>query len=233
MGSVTADGADRDLDYVPGATPATADALCWIWAAIPPKEGRIHVSRVAKAVDRSPRTVQRWIAAAPDRDLDPRALKILRTRAILRGHGDYLWPALNEPRAAAAQMLSDEAENNLQLLLEYPDQIPAGWKNGPALQSHMVYLYYHPEARVFGIASGSTRATANNLRRMRADIIDLITAPTKWHAQVIKHDILDLVADARCLPPRALIPTGRTETWRRRVGDVDLAAAARPTLLRR
>lgn len=232
MGRLTADpvptrGEDDDLDLVPAATPTTPDALCWIWAAIPPKDGRIHVARVAQAVDRSPRTIRRWIAAAPDRDLDARATAILRNRAFLRGHGDLLWPALNDHRERSAQLLQEQAEHNLQLLADHPDQIPAGWRRGPTLQAYQVYAYYHHDARVFGVATGSTRATANNLRRMKAQIIQIVTVPSKWHAQVLKYDALDQVAASRCIPPRSLIPAGRTETWWRRADAADLAATAR------
>lgn len=233
MGRLTADpvpsrgGEDDELDLVPAATPTTPDALCWIWAAIPPKDGRIHVARVAQAVERSPRTIRRWIAAAPDRDLDARATAILRSRAFLRGHGDLLWPALNEHRERSVQLLQAQAEHNLQLLTSHLGQIPAGWRRGPTLQAHQVYCYYHHGARVFGVASGSTRATANNLRRMKAQIIQVVTVPSKWHAQVLKYDALELVAASRCIPPRSLIPAGRTETWWRRANAVDLEVTAR------
>lgn len=213
-------------EYVPKASPTTPDAVCWIWAAIPTRaDGRIDLARVAAAVDRSPVTVRRWIRQADTRPLDPRALRVLRTRANLRGHGDYLWPPLNQQAAEAAAARRAKDLWRLQVLND--GNAPQIWAERE-LVAHTVVLYYHPGARVFGVASTKTtsRARASQLRKTGAHLIDSLEVPTRIHAAVLKGDALELAGDHRCLPPRSFIPDGRTETWLRRGGDVDLTALA-------
>lgn len=214
------------IQYVPKATETTPDALCWIWAAIPPRaDGRIDIPRVAAAVDRSQSTIRRWIRAAPTKSLDERALRILRMRANLRGHGDYLWPPLNHEAAEAAEKLRQRAQWRLEVL--NAGQVPSTWAERE-LRPQSIYLYHHPIARVFGVATASGRTNWQALRKAGATDppVATIEVPTRIHAQVIKYDILELLADHRCLPPRAMIPSGRTQTWWQRAGDVDLQTIA-------
>lgn len=218
-------------DQIPAATPAAPDAVCWIWAAVPPspRTGGIHVARVADALDVSDTTIRRWIKDAerdPKTQLRPEVMSRLLSRANLRGHGDFLWPPLGE-RERPAQLRALNAAQNLDILRNHPESVPQAWLDNGHLRTFTVWLYYHPTARVFGVCSGSTPDMYSKLRRCGAEIYDEVQVPSKWHAEVLKSEVLDLVGEARCLPPRALIPVGRTETWRRRAGDVDLEAIAR------
>lgn len=217
-------------DEIPAATPAAADFICWLWAAIPasPRTGSIHVSRVAQALEVSDTTVRRWIKAAvaePKQPLRPDVMRTLLMRANLRGHGDFLWPPLGE-RERAAQLRAGNAEKNLRILVDHPENVPDAWRDAGHLCTFRVWLYYHPRARVFGITSGSTNDMYSKVRRGGADLYDVVEVPSRWHAEVLKADVLNLVGAARCLPPREMVPVGRTETWHRRAGDVDLAAVA-------
>lgn len=212
-------------EVIPAATPAAPDAICWIWAAIPPspRTGSIHVARVAAALEVSDSTVRRWIKHAPKQPLRPDVLKVLRMRANLRGHGDFLWPPLGE-RAQSAQLRARTAERNARII-DSGDS-PSTWRETGALRPSTVCLYYHEPARVFGLTSGATSETRNRLVRSGAEVLQEYRTRSKWHGEVLKADVLDLVGDARCLPPRAMIPVGRTETWHRRAGDVELQAVA-------
>lgn len=212
-------------DVIPAATPAAADAICWIWAAIPPspRTGSIHVARVAAALKVSDTTVRRWIKDAPTHQLRPDVLATLRMRANLRGHGDFLWPPLGE-RQEPALLRAQAAQRNARSVDE--DQIPSTWATNGTLLPSTVALYYHAPARVFGLTSGSTPGTRYKLERSGAVMLQGVQVPSKWHAEVLKADVLQLVGPARCLPPRSMIPVGRTETWHRRAGDVDLHAVA-------
>ncbi len=212
-------------DVIPAATPAAADAICWIWAAIPPspRTGSIHVARVADALGVSDSTVRRWIKAASSQPLRPEVRKVLRMRANLRGHGDFLWPPLGE-RAESARLRAQAARRNARFVDE--DDAPSTWLTNGALLPSTVALYYHAPARVFGLTSGATPGTRYRLERSGAVVLQEVQVRSKWHAEVLKAEVLELVGDARCLPPRAMVPVGRTETWHRRAGDVDLAAVA-------
>ena len=80
---------------LPIATPATADLVCWLWAAFPPRDGQLHLRRIADVLGVSPTTIRRWIADSTGRSFDTQTQRYLARRAILRGRGTYLWPPLD------------------------------------------------------------------------------------------------------------------------------------------
>ena len=198
-------------------TPATADLLCWLWAAIPPKDGRLHIARAAEALKVSDSTLRRWIKAA-DNDRMPeqarRALPRMRQLAILRGKGQLLWPPLDQASRDRQAALVREAQRALTATIEQPDVVPVSW-----LTRHTLYLVHYRSARVYGLASGSTDDTARKIKTARGEIVRTLDVENRHAARLAKAAVLEQVADARCIPPRAMIPTGRTETWR---DDADL-----------
>lgn len=212
------------VDTLPEATPATPDLLCWMWAAIPPKAGRLHVARVAAALNVSDSTIRRWIKTAGERPIDPTALTTLRRRAILRGRGQFLWPSLDLATRERAWVLHQDALAGQQLITEAPNDVPVAWLTGNALKPHEVMLVYYPTARVHGVASAATPDSARKIRRNGGEILETVLAPNRYAARIIKAASLEQASEHRCIPPRSLVPTGRTETWRQAAGVVTLAA---------
>lgn len=210
------------LELLP-PTPATADLLCWLWAAIPPKDGRLHIARAANALKVSDSTLRRWIKAA-DTDRMPeqarRALPRMRQLAILRGKGQLLWPPLDQASRDRQAALVREAQRSLAATREQPDAVPVSW-----LTSHTLYLVHYQSARVLGVASGSTDDTARKIKTAGGEIIQSAEVENKHAARLAKAAVLDQVGDARCIPPRSMIPTGRTETWRDNAHQINLAVA--------
>lgn len=198
-------------------TPATADLLCWLWAAIPPKDGRLHVARAAAALGVSDSTLRRWIKLADAAGMPEqarRALPRLRQLAILRGKGRLLWPPLDQASRDRQAALEREAQRCLAATREHPDAVPASWRT-----SHTLYLVHYPSARVYGLASGSTDDTPRKIKTAHGEVVRTLQVENRHAARLAKATVLEHVADARCIPPRAMIPTGRTETWR---DDTDL-----------
>lgn len=207
-----------EVDYVPPATAATDDLLCWMWAAIPPHHDRLHVARVAEALGISDSTVRRRIKSGR---ATPKEMRTLKRRAILRGRGTYLWPPLDQASRQRIWLLEQEARRGLQVL--EAGNIPAPWRTGTILKPHTLLLIHYPAARVYGVAAATADNTIAKIRRAGGEIIEETTAPNRFAARVAKSEVLEKVQPWRCIPPRELVPSGRTETWLAAGGRVDLS----------
>lgn len=210
------------LEALPELTPATADLLCWLWAATPPKGGRLDVARAAASLEVSDSTLRRWIknSAAATMPAPARAkMSRLMQLAILRGRGQLLWPPLDRGSRERQLALSADAQRGLDLVRSDPDSAPATWRT-----PRTIYLAHYPRARCYGVASGSTRATPDKIHAVDGEIIAEIQVANRHAATLAKATVLEHVRAARCIPPRSLVPTGRTETWRHAHGPVDLSA---------
>lgn len=208
---------------VPPAAAATPDLICWMWAAVPPKNGRLHIARVADRLAVSDSTVRRWIARAGDLQFTAAATARLKQLAILRGHGTYLWPDLDPVTRARADRLARAAETALAVITDTPEAVPPTWASNGTLDPHRVWLLWYPAAHVYGVASGASASMARKTARA-GDVLQEVTVENKYTAQLLTHRVLTWVQPHRCLPPSTLVPTGRTQTWRQAGGPVDLAA---------
>lgn len=209
------------LEALPELTPATADLLCWLWAATPPKDGRLDVGKAAASLGVSDSTLRRWIKNSKAATM-PAPARAKRTRllqlAILRGRGQLLWPPLDRASRERQLALCVDARRGLELTQNDPDSAPATW-----LTPRTIYLVHYPRARCYGVASGATRSTPDKIRAVDGEIIDETQVANRHAATLAKAAVLERVRAARCIPPRSLVPTGRTETWRQAYGPVDLA----------
>lgn len=216
-----------DDELVPLATPATPDLICWLWAAIPPKDGRLHVARAAEALGVSRSTVYRWLRDPEERYFNDTGMAIVRRRAVLRGHGDYLWPPLDDGSRRRVDALRADAQRARDALTTGPEAISELARLRGATDHHEVYLVHYPRARVYGVASGRTNDTERKIRSRNGVILRSVTVPDRYAARLLKYAALDQVEEHRCIPPKALIAVGRTETWHQRAGTVDLEQLAR------
>ncbi len=225
-----------DETALPLATPATPDLVCWLRAAYPPKEGRginearVNTRRLAQILEVSPRTIQRWLADPDDLVLNRAALTMLRRYAILRGHGTILWPEHDPGTARRIANLAQKSRRSWQISQD-PELVPA---DDPKMTNPCTVLQYHaPEAMVIGIATGDPKERKRKLKAQGAVIIDEVTVPNYYAAQVAKYAALELAGTEVCLPPRSLMPSGRTEVWRARAGTIDLQSLIHETALER
>lgn len=208
------------LEDLPAPTPATADLLCWLWAATPPRRERLHIARAAAALGVSDTTLRRWIKNAQGAQMpQPAAAKIPRMAqlAVLRGRGQMLWPPLDRNYRERRLALIDEAQRCLTVTQESPEIAPEAW-----LRPTQLYLVHYPRAHVYGVASGSTKATAAKIHGAGGQIIGETTVRNRHAATLAKAALIDRAGDAHCIPPRSLVPTGRTETWLQSHGPISL-----------
>lgn len=211
---------DIELEALPMPTAATADLLCWLWAATPPKDGRLHIARAAGALDVSDSTLRRWIKQSATTDMpDPARAKLPRMRqlAILRGRGQMLWPPLDRTSRERQLALVADAQRGLDLTRSDPDTAPPSWQ-----RPRTVYLVHYPRARVYGVASGSTKATPAKITTAGGEILTQTVVANRQAATLAKNAVLEQAREARCIPPRSLVPAGRTETWLQSHGPVPL-----------
>ena len=63
--------------------------------------------------------------------------------------------------------------------------------------------------------------------RRRATVLDSITLPTRFHAQVLAHAVMTRQQAWRIHPTPQQLPQGRTQVWMNDAPPVDLKALAR------
>lgn len=233
LAAAGATGGGEQLELVwdvPPASPATSDFVCWLWAAFPPRDGRLNVSRIAKALDLSPTTLRRWIAKDLPKLRNEQVAKV-HQRAILRGRGHYLWPDLDPSSRQRSQLLYKTAVRNAELIANEPDRVPQQWKDNGTLSPHLVHVIHWEKAHAFGVAMTShEKSDARILRRGR--VLENKSAPNKFAAIALKHEILQRVDEHRCITPKHLVPTGHTETWREAGGPTSIRPPLEVALVR-
>lgn len=208
------------LEALPTLSPATADLVCWLWAATPPKRGRLDVARAATSLGVSESTLRRWIKHAKAAEMPASAhakLPRLHQLAILRGRGQLLWPPLSRTSRERQLALAAEARRSLDFTRAEPQHAPKNW-----LTPHTLYLVHYPRARCYGVASGSTKSTLDKIRAADGTVVAQASVANRHAAALAKAAVLEQVREGRCIPPRELVPTGRTEAWLQSHGTVNL-----------
>lgn len=210
---------------IPPATAAASDLVCWLHAAYRPRpDGWLPTTRVAADLGVSARTIRRW-AQESERTPTPPQRTYLARRAILRGRGTYLWPDLDD-----AGRFRQRTQG--QLHAGYAAQVDAGdtrpyWRDRGHLETFWVVLAWYPRAHVYQVAIGRTDKALSRIA-YRAEILKVQHAPSMFHANAVKAATLAAHADRQCITPRALVPTGRTDTLRQTGGTPTLTHPLRP-----
>lgn len=208
----------EDLVEFPRVTKATPDLNCWIWAAIPPRRGKINITRAAEKFHVSRTTMRRWLSQPGRHRFSYEEIIRAQQLAILRGRGNILWPDLDQPSRDRIDNLLDNAINAARMIQEAPDQIPDEWQKpgNHTLWAHDVLLIWWPFARAWSITTTFSEKTVAKIQggRHQGEIIQQRSAANKYAADVIKYRTLAHYREQLCITPRALIPYGRTEAIR-------------------
>ena len=212
-----------ELELVPEATPATADLVCWIWAAFAPLQGHDQQNPGGRGARGVLADLGRWIDDAEGRSFDRQAQAELSRRAILRGRGSYLWPDLDPATRYRTHGQARNAFIAYQAIVE--ETFPEAWRANGTLVEHQVLQLWYPDAHVYGIAVVSNKKALAKIKK-DAEILQVRHAPNKYAALLIKHALQASRAGHRCIAPRSLVKIGRTETWRENGGPGRLPASA-------
>lgn len=202
------------------------DLWCWFWAAWPPAPGgRLNVARIAGDLGYHTSTVRRWL------DEDRLAVGELRTylarRAILRGHGRYLWPPPDAATLLRDRQALDHARRSARVIREGTDR--QDWIEAEWHRLHIVQTLWWPTAHVFTLhasgpraerTSGSAGAAPAPEREVKGAIAQgaelvSVTRHRNRHTALAKllDELLGAKVSRRCVPPAALVATGRTHAY--------------------
>lgn len=178
----------------------------------PSTRGPLDVNAAADHAGVTPTTVRRWIAPSGHRRPHIPAERITQLQ---------LGSALTERRAAQQYGYAVNAIDKIA----NGDILPA-WTRQKWLDDHTVMIvevHDKPWHQVVD-TRGEKRALAELQRR--ATIIETATVPTRFHAQVLAHRVMQRQQNWRVHPAKSQLATGRTRVWMADAPPVDLAALA-------
>lgn len=194
----------------------SSNLYCWIWAAFPPKAGRLDVPRVAGGLGVSATTIRRWLRD-PATELTHESMVMLHRRAILRGRGHYLWPPVDDATLRRSRHAASSAERSMALEPSERD------KQAGRTRSHIVELVFYPRAHVFGLTAHQTHKHSQRIRNHGGITLKTTELPNYWAAILLREQLLDQVgAENRVIAPNDMVRTGRTHTWLEKAGPVNL-----------
>ncbi|MCX5046250.1 hypothetical protein OG921_24060 [Aldersonia sp. NBC_00410] len=175
--------------------------------------GAVDVAAVARVENVSTRTVRRWIAGS---DEAPAAIPAARLAALTTGG------AAVEKHAAAKAEYAREAIR--AIALPKGRGILPPWKRDGWLDQHLVMvldLHAGPWRQVV-LTRGGGRALTE-LRR-RGEPIDVTTVATRFHADVLVHEVMNRMAPWQI--QARFMTKGRGQTWSEDAPKVDLSVLA-------
>lgn len=175
--------------------------------------GAVDIAAVARGMAVTERTVQRWIAGA---DTAPAVIPAVRLRQLRTGG-----PSVEKHAAAKATY----ARNAIRAIaLPKGRGILPPWERDGWLKQHVVLVLatYSGPWRQLVATNGGDRAVTE-IRR-RGEILDLTTVTTKFHADLLVHDVMTRLApwQVQARPLRK----GRGQAWSDDAPDIDLSVIA-------
>lgn len=183
--------------------------------------GGVDTAAVAAAAGVSPRTVRRWIhgqnrqrAAIPPNRLQQLTFAPDEVELRNRQQSDYA-------RDAIARIALPKGRGIL----------PA-WRKQGWLEPHVVAVIAvtgQPWRQVV-ISNGTSRSMAETKRR--GTVLDVTTVPTRFHAVVLAHEVMERVKPWRVNPLPRILAHGRTHVWAQDAPSVDLSVLAVEKALR-
>lgn len=179
------------------------------------KRGRIDTAAVAEYAGVTASTVRRWISG-PGTGRRLSAIPERQLAVLQRG------PEITEQRNA------QQFQHALQAIVAWStgEGIREVWRTQGWLNQHSVIrvaINGKPWQQLV-ISNGNSRSM-NELRR-RATILQTVTLPTRFHAVVLAHVVMNRMQAWRIHPTPEHLATGRTQVWMNEAQDVDVEAIA-------
>ena len=183
----------------------------------PSPGGAVDVDAVAEYAGVAASTVRRWIGGGPRANRGKPTIPQRRITQLQRG------PQIVERRSEQQYRYALEA---LGALGDESAILPA-WRKQGWLNEHTVALVeIHGKPWHQVVLTKANRRAMDALRR-RATVLDSITLPTRFHAQVLAHAMMTRQQAWRIHPTPQQLPQGRTQVWMNDAPPVDLKALAR------
>src|ERR1035437_46918 len=182
--------------------------------------GAPDTAAAARNLGVSRRTVQRWLHGSG------------RARARIPAH------RLTQITSPDPQVLRQEALNATyahaaidRLSLPHEKGIEESWRTQRWLEPHLVAIL---EVRIAEVGRvrvcqiSVTRGTDRSMKalRRRGQIVDFTVVPTRFHATVLAHELLEQVRPWRLLPKTGFVAVGRSTTWNAAAPLPDLGQVA-------
>lgn len=177
--------------------------------------GAVDTAAVAEHLAVSQRTVQRWMRGT---NRQKAAIPAHRLHELLRA------PAETELRSRQQAEYAREAIT--QLALPKGRGILPAWRKQGWLDPHVVTVIEvagQPWRQVV-VSNGKARSMAETKRR--GNVVDVTTVPTRFHAVVLAHEVMELVKPWRVHPLPRILAQGRTQVWTQDAPAVDLSVIA-------
>ncbi|MFH5211555.1 hypothetical protein [Antrihabitans spumae] len=177
--------------------------------------GAVDTAAVAEHLAVSQRTVQRWMRGT---NRQKAAIPAHRLHELLRA------PAETELRSRQQAEYAREAI--IQLALPRGRGVLPAWRKQGWLEPHVVTVIEivgHPWRQVV-VSNGKARSIAETKRR--GTLVDVARVPTRFHAVVLAHEVMESVTPWRVHPLPRILAQGRTQVWSRDAPAVDLSVIA-------
>lgn len=182
----------------------------------PTPRGAVDVAAVADYAGVSASTVRRWIGPNPRPGVRRPAIPKHRIEQLQRG------PAVVEHRN---DQRYQHALRALTSIREDRGILPI-WREQGWLDHHIVAIV-EVHARPW-LQVAITNGGMGGLRELhrRANVVDRLTVATRFHAQVLAHDVMIRQRAWRIHPTPRRLSAGRTQVWMADAPPVDLQALA-------
>ena len=180
----------------------------------PTPRGAVDVDAVAQYAGVTPSTVRRWIAGGQRANRRKPTIPQRRIRQLQRG------PQIVERRN---QQQYQHALAALGALDDERSILPA-WRQQGWLDQHTVAIVEIPGKPWHQVVVTKANRRALDELRRRATMLDSVTLPTRFHAQVLAHAVMTRQQAWRVHPTPQRLAVGRTHVWTADAPPVDLAA---------
>lgn len=170
--------------------------------------GRPDTAAAAEALGVSRRTVQRWLRASHGRSL---------AHIPSRRLDQFMSMLLPAPETLAGEARQASYARKAIGGLHLPRKmgILPSWEKQRWLEQHVVVVlevpFYHLRIRQLAVARNDSTKMAQ-LRR-RGKVVDLAVVDTRFHATVLVHDTLTVMAPWRFQADPAQVSQGFTQAW--------------------
>ncbi|WP_063043766.1 hypothetical protein [Nocardia pseudovaccinii] len=176
--------------------------------------GKVDVTAVAAAFKRAPSTVRKWLRGTDDQ---PSAMPAARLRELTTG-------GPRTEREAVGK--ADYAREAIARIALPKDRgINPQWRQQEWLDAHFVLLiqiYDRPWRQLLM----TKRGNAADQARKRGEVIDQVVVPTKFHGDVLIHEVMAHQAAWAVRPPKNALSVGRGQVWADDAPEIDLSVLA-------